>query len=185
MSYKYDEKDEKYSDDGKDYCNYDNDNDKKGSPDFAKIEITSIDITSDKQLISDPINLKINFELDRYQQCNIHNTIISPFYCKFIRDVVCAHWLVKFLVDSTENRIIKILGSTSVEDYPDGESDMSFYIEKIDVNDIPPSTLANSGLLIAAFVVDGEEIACVNIVVNVFFDKSSGQLMRQFLNPLE
>jgi hypothetical protein len=62
---------------------------------------------------------------------------------------------------------------------------MSFYIEKIDVNDIPPSTLANSGLLIAAFVVDGEEIACVNIVVNVFFDKSSGKLMREFLNPLE
>ena len=66
MSHKYDEKDEKYSDDGKDYYNYGNDNDKKGSSDFAKIEITSINITSDKQLISDPINLKINFELDRY-----------------------------------------------------------------------------------------------------------------------
>ena len=92
---------------------------------------------------------------------------------------------MKFLVDSAEKRLIKILGETPVEDYPDGESDMRFAVRTVDVDGIPPSTLANSGLLIAAFIVDGEELACVNMVVNVFVDKGSGNLMREILNPLE
>ena len=88
------------------------------------------------------------------------------------------------MVDSAETRLIRVLGETNVEDYPDGESDMHFSVSSIDIDGIPPSTLANSGLLIAAFVADGEEVACVNMVVNVFIDKSSGQLMREIMNPL-
>ena len=80
---------------------------------------------------------------------------------------------------------MKKLGETDVEDYPDGESDMHFCIAEVDVAGIPPSTLANSGLLIAAFMADGEEVACVNMVVNVFIDKESGSLFREILNPLE
>lgn len=78
-----------------------------------------------------------------------------------------------------------MLGNTHVEDYPDGESDMHFSVESIDINGIPPSTLANSGLLISTFVVDGEEVASVNMVINVMLDSSSGKLVRQILNPLE
>ena len=40
--------------------------------------------------ISSPLELQIDFELER--------------------DVVAGYWIVKFLVDSAENRIIKILG---------------------------------------------------------------------------
>jgi hypothetical protein len=73
---------------------------------------------------------------------------------------------------------------TDVEDYPEGDSDMHFTIDYVDVSDIPPSTLANSGLLIAAFIVDGHEVACVNMVVSVYVDKSSGEMFREILNPL-
>ena len=72
-----------------------------------------------------------------------------------------------------------------MEDYPEGDSEMRFFIEHVNVSDIPPSTLANSGLLIAAFVVDGEEVACVNMVVSVYPDGPSGKLIRQILNPLD
>jgi hypothetical protein len=129
-----------------------------------KVDITQIDVNGDKMAITSPLDLRITFTLDR--------------------DVVCANWAVKFLVDSAESRLIKILGETPVEDYPDGESDMTFTIDYVDVSDITPSTLTNSGLLIATFRVDGDEVANVNLVVNVFKDKSSGEIMREIFNPL-
>ena len=92
---------------------------------------------------------------------------------------------MKFLVDTAENRLIKILGETSVEDYPEGESDMHFHVNSVDIEGIPRSTVANSGLLIASFMADGGEVACVNLVIDVHVDKSTGQLMREILNPLE
>ena len=101
------------------------------------------------------------------------------------RDVVCANWVVKFLVDTAENRLIKILGETSVEDYPEGESDMHFHVDSVDIEGIPRSTIANSGLLIATFMADGGEVAGVNLVIDVHLDKSTGLLMREILNPLE
>ena len=48
---------------------------------------------------------------------------------------------------------------------------------------IPNSTLTNSGLLMASFIADGEEVASVNMVVNVFL--KDGTLYREILNPLD
>lgn len=168
MTSKYDEKDDKYSDDGKDGGEYFGTDVKgcKDDVDLPKIEITAIHIDGSPRPVSDPIDLRIVFELDR--------------------DVICAYWTVSLLVDSAENRLIKRLGNTSVEDYTEGDSEMRFYVDRIDVSDIPPSTLANSGLLIAALVVDGEEIACVNMVVSVYAEGGpSGKLIREIFNPLE
>lgn len=55
-------------------------------------------------------------------------------------------------------------------------------MDEINVSTIPPSTLANSGLLMACLMVDGVEVASVNMVVNVTEDK--GQLYREIYNPL-
>ena len=41
---------------------------------------------------------------------------------------------------------------------------MRFRTDGIDVSGILPSTLANSGLLMAVFVAEGEEVASVNMV---------------------
>ena len=154
-----DNKDYKGNDDDIDIDEYNERNDKP-----PKIEITKIKIKPNEIVdISAPLDLNISFELDR--------------------DVVAAYWIIRFLVDSSENRIIKILGETPVEDYPDGDSDMNFHIDKIDVSGIPPSTLTNSGLLMAIFCVDGEEVATVNMVVNVF--KRDGQIVREILSPME
>ena len=53
-----------------------------------KIDITSIEIDPVSGGISEPLRLKIKFELDR--------------------DCVAANWCVKFLVDSGERRVIKV-----------------------------------------------------------------------------
>lgn len=132
--------------------------------DVPKVEITQIVIgPTPSAVITDPLELKIKFDLDR--------------------DVVAAYWIVKLLVDSCDQRVIKILGETPVEDYPDGDSEMYFSTEAVDVSDIPPSVLANYGLLMACFIVDGEEVATVNMVVNVTRD--GARIMREILNPLE
>ena len=70
-----------------------------------------------------------------------------------------------------------------MEDYVDGESDMSFTSSEIDISDIRPSTLANSGLLMAEFIVDGETAVNVNMVVNV--TNNNGRFLKEVLNPLE
>lgn len=129
--------DQDYYDGGKD------DKDYSSSP--PKISVTSIKINDlDEVDITAPLSIKIDFELDR--------------------DVVAGYWIVQLLVDSSHNRIIQKLGETLVEDYPDGESEMFFSTDKINVDGISPSTLANSGLLMALFMVDGEEVASVNMV---------------------
>lgn len=70
---KYDGKDEKFSDDGKDYADYADYADSKSSKDsdFPRIEITSIDIDSSKKLITDPLEFRITFELDRFYTFNV------------------------------------------------------------------------------------------------------------------
>ena len=132
--------------------------------DYPGIEVTDLVITpSKKSPVEDGLEVKMVFELDR--------------------DVIAGFWTVKFLVDSSDNRIIKILGETEPEDYPSGESDMYFTVARITVDDIPPSTLTNSGLLMCCFMADGVEVATVNSVVNVFKD-DNGNVMREILNPL-
>lgn len=131
---------------------------------FPKITITKIEYHPSISVeISSPLDLYISFELDR--------------------DVVAAHWMIKFLVDSCDKRLIKILGETNVEDYPDGESSFHFHTDGIDVSGISPSTLANSGLLMACFIVDGDEVATINMVVNI--RNKDGVFIRDILNPLE
>ena len=132
--------------------------------DYPGIEVTDLVIRPSKMcLVNEGLELKITFELDR--------------------DVIAGFWSVKLLVDSCDNRIIKILGETEPEDYPAGESDMNFDVDSIYVDDIPPSTLANSGLLMCCCMANGIEVASVNSVVNVFKDES-GAVMREILNPL-
>jgi hypothetical protein len=125
------------SDDKEYFDNYD-------KPTPPTVNITAIRINPIKAELTAALRLDITFELDR--------------------DAVAAYWEVKFLVDCTHARVIKILGQTDVEDYPDGESDMSFSVDGIDVSGIAPSTLANSGLLMAVLMADGEEVASVNMV---------------------
>ena len=149
MSSKEDDADYKDGYDGK-YSDEKDDKDEKDTydtydkPEPPKVDVTSIKIRPTQGQLTDPLRLEIVFELDR--------------------DCVAAYWEVKFLVDCTHRRIIKILGQTDVEDYPDGESDMTFSVDSIDVAGIAPSTLANSGLLMAVLMVDGEEVASVNMV---------------------
>lgn len=113
--------------------------------DVPRVNVLRIDVGQRGVVpISAPLELRIEFELDR--------------------DVVAASWVVQFLVDSSHSRLIKVLGETSVEDYPDGESEMVFRADSIDVSGIEPSALTNSGLLMAVFMANGKEVANVNMV---------------------
>lgn len=38
--------------------------------------------------------------------------------------------LFQFLVDTTGKRLIKMIGETPVEDYPDGDSEMEFQVRR-------------------------------------------------------
>mmetsp|Transcript_17180 Transcript_17180/g.16507 ORF Transcript_17180/g.16507 Transcript_17180/m.16507 type:complete len:163 (+) Transcript_17180:128-616(+) len=127
-----------------------------------RIEIISLDFEPASGSLSGPLELKIKFELDR--------------------DVIAGYWIIRFLVDSCDRRLIKVLGETSVEDFMEGDNDCYFSCDTIDVSGISPSALANSGLLMAAFVSEGEEVASVNMVVNV--TKNGDNLIREILNPL-
>jgi hypothetical protein len=130
---------------------------------LPKVDVTHIVIIPEKKVpIGDPLSLTINFSLDK--------------------DVVAAYWVFKLLVDSSYKRIIKVLGESRVDDYPDGESDVTFSVDEINVSAIPPSTLANSGLLMACLMVDGAEVTSVNMVVNV--TEEGGRLYREIYNPL-
>ena len=127
-----------------------------------KLWLISMEVEPDNIcLVSSPLELKITFELER--------------------DAIAGYWIIKFLVDSADQRIIKILGDTKPEDYLEGENEMYFSIENIIVDDISPSTLTNSGLLMACFISEGEEAASINLVVNVF--QQDGDIMREIFNP--
>lgn len=126
------------------------------------VDVTSIRVSPVTGGVADGFDLAIQFSLDR--------------------DVVAGYWIIKFLVDLTNNRLIKILGETSVEDYLEGENDLLFKAKSIDLSGVMPSTLANSALLMACFIADGEEVLSVNVVVNV--KKENGVLIREFLNPM-
>ena len=93
-------------------------------------------------------------------------------------------------MDSCGKRLVKILGVTPAEDFTEGNNDMYFAVELIDVSDIPASVLANYGLLMACLVADGEEVAAVNMVVNVTTNNAplserGTVVKREILNPLE
>ncbi len=142
MSGKEDDFDSK-SDGKEEYFEGKEDKDYSSNP--PKITVTSIKVNPVGEAdIASFLSIKISFELDR--------------------DVVAGYWQIQFLVDSTHKRIIHILGETPVEDYPDGESEMFFSTEEVNISGIAPSTLTNSGLLMALFMVDGEEVASVNMV---------------------
>ena len=63
MSSKYDGKDS-YSDDGKDY-DYGDSKTSSAKDDLPRIEITSIEVDGSRCPVSHPLDLAINFELDR------------------------------------------------------------------------------------------------------------------------
>ena len=156
MSYKAESKDagEKSTD-----CYDDN----KHMIDPVTVDVTSIRLNPLKGGVTDGFDLEIDFRIDR--------------------DVIAGQWVIKFLVDMTHQRLITVLGETPVEDYMEGNNDMSFSTNLVDISHIKPSTLANSALLMACFKVDGEEVMSVNIVANVTHSKS-GELVREFLLPM-
>lgn len=146
-------------DDGEEKDTYDN-YDKPAPP---TVEVTSIKVSPAQAELTAGLRLKIVFELDR--------------------DAIAAYWEIKFLVDCTHRRIIKMLGQTDVDDYPDGESEMNFSVDSIDVSGISPSTLANSGLLMAVLMVDGEEVASVNMVsMHTFVIYCIGSILHYFVD---
>jgi hypothetical protein len=132
---------------------------------LPRMVVLSVDLGSATEVpVSSALEIKIAFELDR--------------------DVIAGFWTVKFLVDSCDARIVKGLGDTNVDDYFEGENDMYFSCESIDLSGISPSVLSNSGLLICTFMADGREVAAVNCVVNVFKSARTGELVREILSPL-
>jgi hypothetical protein len=140
-------KDDYYYSEGKDSKSDDNDSKSNYNQQkqLVKIDVTKINIEPSGVVdLSSPLELNIGFELDN--------------------DVNESYWIIKLLVDSCDKRIIKILGKTELEDYLEGDSDMFFNADNIDVSGISPSVLANSGLLMACFIVNGKEIASVNMV---------------------
>lgn len=137
--------------------------DRKHSIDPVTVDITSIRLNPLKSSVSDGFDLDIDFRIDR--------------------DVIAGQWIIKFLVDLSHQRLITVLGETPLEDYVEGNNEMSFSTNLVDVSHIKPSTLANSALLMASFKVDGEEVMSVNIVANVTHGKS-GELVREFLLPM-
>jgi hypothetical protein len=141
--------------------------DSKGGDDgpLPVVDVVSIEFEpTGVSPVAGSLELRIRFELDR--------------------DVVAGFWVVQFLVDSCDKRIIKILGETEMEDYPDGDSEMYFRTATVDLSGVEPSSLTNSGLLMAIFMVDGKEVCTVNMVVNVF-KNGSGDIVREILSPLE
>lgn len=126
-------------DDKSEYMIEDN-NDNNGSTSVPIVDVLSIEFEPNYVTdVSDPLRLAIRFSLDR--------------------DVIAAHWIVKLLVDSCDRRVIKVLGETKADDYTEGENEMEFSVAAIDVSGIPANTLLNSGLLMSALVVDGEEVS--------------------------
>mgnify|MGYP000306604917 CR=1 FL=1 len=133
--------------------------------DYPGMEVTKLTFVPSKICpVDDSLEIAMQFDLDR--------------------DVIAGFWSVQLLVDSCDNRIIKKLGETEPEDYPAGENEMEFKVSSIPVDDIPPSTLTNSGLLMCSFNADGIEVATVNCVVNVF-KADNGEVVREMLSPLE
>ena len=137
--------------------------DNKHAIDPITVDVTAIRISPMKGCVTDGFDLEIDFHLDR--------------------DVIAGQWVVKFLVDLAHHRLITVLGETPVEDYMEGNNDMVFSTSRVDVSHIKPSTLANSALLMACFLVDGEEVISVNIVTHVTHSKT-GELSREFLLPM-
>lgn len=155
-------------------------------------------LTPEIDEITAPLTIKIVFDLDcevvsvlgvcEYVFVSmlifvVVHSITSDFIVVYTYLQVAGVWDFKFLVDTAGRRVIKQLAEV-VEDYPDGENDMVFKIDKIDVSDIEPSTLTNSGLLMASFSVHEIEIVSVNMVINVSKDPKTGQIMREILSPL-
>lgn len=58
-------------------------------------------------------------------------------------------------------------------------------VDRIDVSGIKPSFLANSGLLIATLVSEGQEVIDVKLVVQVSQEAKGGTFTRNIFNPLE
>jgi hypothetical protein len=134
------------------------------------VNVTGITLVGASAPISAPLELKIHFDLDR--------------------DLIAAHWCVKLLVDSCDKRLVKILGETPADDYTEGNNEMYFAVDSIDLSEIPSSVLANYGLLMACLVADGEEVAAVNMVVNVttinaLSSDGSPVVMREIISPLD
>ena len=131
----------------------------------VELDVSAIHIPSerDETLLQAPLDVEVVFSLDR--------------------DVKDANWIVKLVVDCAMKRQIKILEESTKVNYTAGKNKYNISIEEIDFTGFKKSTLANAGLLMMGFHIKGEEIATVNLIVNVT-KNSEGKLAREILNPL-
>ena len=134
---------------------------------IPEIDVSSIEVPSDGE---DGTKVPLSHELS-----------LKIVYTSDID--VNAHWEVKLLVDCASERVIKVIGETPRERLNKGRNELFFKTGKLDFSGFKASSLGNAGLLMACLVVAGEEIAGVNMVVNVHKAKD-GTMSRQILNPL-
>jgi len=115
--------------------------------------------------------------------CDVDAGLLLELSFSARRAIRGAHWSVSVVFDSVCKRQIVDLGRTADADY-DGPSSFRFEVDRINVDGIDPSVLANCGLLVAALVSGaGDELCRVNMVVQISAD-SAGRLTRTVYSPL-
>uniref|UniRef100_A0A7S2WJA3 Uncharacterized protein n=1 Tax=Rhizochromulina marina TaxID=1034831 RepID=A0A7S2WJA3_9STRA len=127
------------------------------------VDVTRVEIAPNECPVCDPLTLEMDFLLSQ--------------------GLPEAQWVVKFLVDSAQERHVVDLGATDVEDYRAGPNSFLFEVPTIDISGIRPGALANCGLLTASLVCGADTIIDVNMVVMV--TEEEGDFIRTIYSPLE
>lgn len=128
---------------------------------------------------------------------DVTDVMISPNDCDFDeplrleiefgtrRELRGAHWKVGYLVDTVAaTRHVVELGRTAPADYAGSDCFFEFAADRIPVDGIAPSELANCGLLTATLVdARDRDVVAVNMVVQVT-QAPGGKLSRMIYSPL-
>ena len=138
---------------------------KGGDDDVDVIDVTDVIISPNDCDFGEPLRLEIEFATRRA-----------------IRD---ASWGIGYLVDTINaKRHVVELGRTPAKDYDGADCLFEFAIDRIPVEGIAPSELANCGLLTATlYDARGADLVSVNMVVQVT-QAPGGKLHRMIYSPL-
>ena len=149
-------------DDEKESGKYDEEKDSgKYDDDEEVIDVTELDISPNDCAVDEELRLEVSF---------------TPR-----RPLRGAHWSVSVVFDTIDKRQIVDLGSTAATDYV-GPSLFCFHVDRINVDGIEPSVLANCGLLVAALHVGTTELVKINMVVQI--SQHGDRFTRTVYNPL-
>eukprot|EP00003_Mantamonas_plastica_P019697 TRINITY_DN32011_c0_g1_i1.p1 TRINITY_DN32011_c0_g1~~TRINITY_DN32011_c0_g1_i1.p1 ORF type:complete len:131 (+),score=42.87 TRINITY_DN32011_c0_g1_i1:45-437(+) len=130
---------------------------------MPEITVTNIDILTNDCLLTDPLELNIDFT------CN--------------ETIKGAVWEVKYLVDYTGKRHLIEIDTTEGVDYEEGENSFGFKCDALAVEGVKRSTLKNMGLFLLTMKQGDEEVIQISLVTQV--TKKDGELYRLMFNPLE